>query len=325
MGLSPRTADAEFEPSEDIAVQGRGSIYTTVGEWVVLTPISDRATRLYWILRAHVNVRRTLSDGRKDERVWPTQDRLTKLLHVSKRQTVAAALDELVAIDAVTVIRERNGMRKRNVYVVHLDPPEGFDGPRSANDVVTREPAEKPAEDDATTCGSAEKPQVGPDVRGDVHRMYAGADINKTKNNKTKKDSSLPARPHADARGRRGKPAAKTRRANRADYPTADDWIQPDDPAGMVDAIVEHVEALYGEPGGLRALLLSKAEPNLDPETWDVIPGTEAAPDHLMNLALKAGKWGTVDFAYINRQEQQGRGPDTPLAAVPDYTDPWAS
>lgn len=317
MGLSPRTADVEFEPSEDIAVQGRGSIYTTVGEWVVLTPISDRATRLYWILRAHVNVRRTLSDGRKDERVWPTQDRLTKLLHVSKRQTVAAALDELVAIDAVTVIRERNGMRKRNVYVVHLDPPEGFDGYRSANDVVTREPAEKPAEDDATTSGSAEKPQVGPDVRGDVHRMYAGADINKTKNNKTKKDSSLPARPHADARGRNRKADASKRKTNRSRYPTHDDWIDLDDPEQMVQNILEEVDA----PPGLEALLLSKITQDCDEDGWP-LPSTQPTPRHLMNIALKAEKWGTVDFAYINRQEQQGRGPDDPIDQdCPFWTD----
>lgn len=137
--------DDDFEPTSDDTVEpGRGTVFTDVGEWVVLCPISDRACRVYWIFRAHVNRGRTLPNGKPDERAWPVQEDVAEMLRVKKCDTIGAAVRELVAIGAVDVRTERyhNGMRRRNIYTVHREPPEGFGGPLSTNDWYARRKAE---------------------------------------------------------------------------------------------------------------------------------------------------------------------------------------
>jgi hypothetical protein len=120
----------------------------------------------------------------------------------------------------------------------------------------------------------------------------------------TQEKDSPPARPPAAAGGRRVKAdAPKTRRNG---HPLDDDWKTPDDPDFMVDAIRSHVESLYGEPPGLHALLMGKAEDRLDEDGY-VIPGTAYRPLRLMNLALKAGLWQTTDFNAIKRAIAEGR------------------
>jgi hypothetical protein len=113
--------------------------------------------------------------------------------------------------------------------------------------------------------------------------------------------TSPAARPHADARRRQRRAAARNPRAERrADYPAADDWISTD-PDELVVNILDHVEALYGEPPGLTALMLSKAAA--------VPQGEGPNPQYLMNLALKAARWHSVDFAWIKQEEARGARP----------------
>lgn len=312
------------ETSHDVAVRGRGSIFTAVGEWVLMAPISDRATRVYWALRAHVNVSRKLADGETpDDRAFPSQARLAAMIGVKRTETISAAIAELVAIGAVDVeVRKyANGLRRKNTYTVHMDPPPGYTGPLASSEFDTPSDQQQPAVE-------SENPQVSPEPGNQGGRTPSESGGNKTKNNKTKETSSLPARPHADAGGRKVK-AAKTPKPRQADHPASDDWVTPDDPGHMVAAILAHVDQLYGAPDGLEQMLTAKAEPDFDDEDY-VIPGSALTPTHLMNLALKAGRWGTVDFAAIKAAEKAGYGPDGKrLDGQPEpagvYSDPWAS
>lgn len=106
---------------------GRTYPYGTVGEWVPIAPVSHLAVRVYTVLRLHVN------RSRGDDRAWPAQDDLAAMCGVSRRQTIAAAVTELVELGALDVEAERyaRGMRSRAVYTVHEAPPEGYEGPTS--------------------------------------------------------------------------------------------------------------------------------------------------------------------------------------------------
>lgn len=328
-----RDAD-DFDEDFDLVEPGRESIYTQVGEWVAYAPISDRAVRVYWLLRAHVNVSRKLPDGRPDPRAFPSQKRLAAILRVKRTETITAAVDELVEIGAVTLRKKRyaNRLRRRNVYIVHMNPPDGHTGTRSNQDFELPDDAEStppeasavPAEAPGADQQVPEKPQVTPDPPENRVRTPRISGCNKTKNNKTKDPSSPTARPRSAERGaaRLAKPKSK-RTTRRADYPTDDAWIS-DDLDELVSNILAHAEEQHGAPPGLEALLLGKITPPLDPETFDELPFDPPAPRHLMNIALKAARWGTTDFSWIHQQETAGQVPaGIDGSSVND--DPWAA
>jgi hypothetical protein len=302
---------------------GRASIYTMVGEWVAYAPISDRATRIYWLLCAHVNASRTLPNGRPDRRAFPSQKRLAAAIGVKRTETISAAVKELVAIKAVAVRKKRydNKLRERIIYTVHMNPPDDYTGPRSNQDFELPDDDTNGAEDQDDEQASDQqldaKPQVspGPGIQGGRTPLKTG--WNKTKNNKTKKDLSPTARPHSAERGRqRSAKPQDQRTTRRADYPTDNAWIS-DDLDEMVCNIVAHVEALFGETPGLDPLLQSKITPKLDPDTFEELPFTPPDPRHLMNTALKAGRWRTVNFRWIDEQVAAGRQPGDEAAPDP--------
>jgi hypothetical protein len=121
---------------------GRGAPFTDVGEWVVLAigengkPISDRACRIYWLLRAHVNRALRDANGNPTNKAYPMIASLAEMIGISKTDYISKALKELVFIGAIEVEVQRfnRGMRQRNLYTVHREPPEGYEGFLSTNE-----------------------------------------------------------------------------------------------------------------------------------------------------------------------------------------------
>lgn len=288
-----RIPEERFVPSEDIAVEGRAHIYTQVGEWVVMMPISHLACRVYWLLRAHCNRTR---EGAAASRAFPSQKRLAAMCGLKRPEQIAAAVKELEAIGAVTVHVERyaGGMRQHNVYYVHLDPPEGFTGCTNTNDYVApgEEQVSAPAEEKPQVTRTPDKSGVG---------TPRGSGSNQTKNNQTKKDltTSPPAGRHADAR-RRELDEQKQRRQD--ELPADSEWktyVEDE----LADFVLEHVDDVYGCASdilGFDAMVRSMAD-------RDVVN-----PDLVMNTALKAAR------IHVGIQQ-----PD-PVPAAVELDDPWA-
>lgn len=120
------TPDVHQIDPDDLAQlrQGRRFPYATVGDYVALSDVSDRACRVYWLLRMHIN------SGRGDERAWPAQKSLAQILKLKKTDTIGAAIRELVDLGAVTVEVNSTPHGRANIYTVHEAPPEDFSGPK---------------------------------------------------------------------------------------------------------------------------------------------------------------------------------------------------
>lgn len=113
--------------AEVVANVGRKFPYSTLGDWVALSdpPLPPQSRSLYWLLRMHVN------RERGDERVWPTQASLAKLLGLKKPSDVGKYTTPLVELGAVEVEHVRwgpNRMYLRLIYTVHEAPPDGYTG-----------------------------------------------------------------------------------------------------------------------------------------------------------------------------------------------------
>jgi len=130
------SADEEFD-----VFPGRTYPYTTVGDWVLLAPISDRAVRVYGLLRMHVNTKRG------DDRVWPSQMKIAAVLGLAKIDPVGKAVQELVALGAVDTRYRRTPRGRRLEYRVHLAPPDGYAGPMGTPDLHAEGAMEAFAED----------------------------------------------------------------------------------------------------------------------------------------------------------------------------------
>jgi hypothetical protein len=114
------------ELDEHIEVQaGRRAPFTQVGDWVLISGVSDRAVALYSRLAMHVNT------ARGDTEVWPAQEVLAEWANLSKPESITPYLDELAAIGAITVERMQyaGGLRTRNRYTVHQTPTPDYTGP----------------------------------------------------------------------------------------------------------------------------------------------------------------------------------------------------
>jgi hypothetical protein len=120
---------AELDQQIEIQI-GRRAPFTQIGDWVLVSAVSDRAVALYCRLSMHINV------TRGDTEVWPALEVLAEWAGFSKSESITPYLDELVVIGAVSVEQSRyaNGLRARNRYVVHQTPEAGYVGPLSAAD-----------------------------------------------------------------------------------------------------------------------------------------------------------------------------------------------
>lgn len=101
--------------------------FAMVGDWVMLAPVSDRAVRVYCLLRAHIN------QVRGDERVWPSQEKLAAVLGLSKADEVGKAIKALEGIGAVRKEIRVGRKGRYTVYVVRRDPPLGYVGMTNAS------------------------------------------------------------------------------------------------------------------------------------------------------------------------------------------------
>lgn len=89
--------------------------FAVIPEWVLLADVSDRAIRIYGILRRHAD-----GGGRN---AYPGRKRLAELAHTSV-DSVKRAIKELVSIGAVTVVpRFDPGGQTSNEYWLAADPP----------------------------------------------------------------------------------------------------------------------------------------------------------------------------------------------------------
>ncbi|MEV4182963.1 hypothetical protein AB0J28_16180 [Streptosporangium canum] len=148
------TADAPIEMVTDHRVP-----FAMVAEWVMLSGISAQA--LYVQACMHLNQRR--GDGE----VWPSRDDLAARLGYSRAATVDPYIKELVALGAFTVSTRRfaNGMRARNHYIIHKEPPSHYSGPRSLAEYYARKKSVRHDESTADQVWNA--PDAGPTSRTD--------------------------------------------------------------------------------------------------------------------------------------------------------------
>uniref|UniRef100_UPI003F496A41 helix-turn-helix domain-containing protein n=1 Tax=Pseudonocardia sp. CA-138482 TaxID=3240023 RepID=UPI003F496A41 len=126
--------------------QGRRFPYATVGDYVALSDVSDRAARVYWLLRMHVN------GGRGDEKAWPAQRTLADILKLKKTDSIGAAIRELIELGAVSVDVVATPKGRANIYTVHEAPPDDYAGPKRLSDFYKQrdetagQPASPPGE-----------------------------------------------------------------------------------------------------------------------------------------------------------------------------------
>lgn len=117
---SPYDDDIHVADDDVEIVAGRGELpWTQVHDWVILSGVGPASVGAYAVLKMHLN--------RLTGQLNPGTVRLAKLLGLSRADRVAALIRPLVQIGAVEVVAY--GMPRRNRYIVHSMPPEGYEGP----------------------------------------------------------------------------------------------------------------------------------------------------------------------------------------------------
>ena len=115
--------------------------YVTLPQWALLMPgLSDAALRVYALLLAHVNA----ADNNGE--AWPQQQAMAAMLG-RHRNSIGRAIRELSEAGLVDVTVERygaNNSRRRNIYIVHELPPDGYDGPASIVEWYAAHPRPEP-------------------------------------------------------------------------------------------------------------------------------------------------------------------------------------
>jgi len=98
----------------------------------VLAAAPGEACRLYGILAAHLWYYRD-----SDVPAWPTREELAALMGFKQPSTIDKLLRALVEIGALDIVRniDEKGRTLRNTYVLHKEPPEGYDRPIWLNEV----------------------------------------------------------------------------------------------------------------------------------------------------------------------------------------------
>lgn len=101
---------------------GRRAPFAMVPEWILLADVSPQAKALYVLLVAHTN------SLRGDGLAWPGMEAMAAILGYRKRQTVGKYVRELEELGAIDVHMTISKNGRRNTYVVHETPPEGYTG-----------------------------------------------------------------------------------------------------------------------------------------------------------------------------------------------------
>ncbi|QXJ25948.1 hypothetical protein AGRA3207_007517 [Actinomadura graeca] len=190
----PARQDGEALDQHDELREGRALIpFTQLPDWVALSGIKPVAQALYWQLSMHLN------RARGDRTVFPSRAQLAARLGFAHARSVDAHLGQLVRIGAIDkhTRRSAGGLRARNLYVLHLEPPPGYRGPRSLADldIFADEPAAGHDGDGAhrSGCGAPwcawpryrRAPQRTPVVRADALPQCAAAHRDHIKKNQS--------------------------------------------------------------------------------------------------------------------------------------------
>lgn len=182
-------------------------LFTQTPQWALLMcELSDAGYRIYSLLLAHVNV------ADDDGEVWPQQQTMADMLDRHRNSISRVVTKELEPLGLVEVEVERygtNNTRRRNIYVVHELPPEGFTGWASVSEWYAAHPrpkAEPTNRRERKTAGQPGRTKNG--ASGDTKNSASGRTESgasgRTKNsavtrrrvNKTKgESSSLPLPP----------------------------------------------------------------------------------------------------------------------------------
>lgn len=117
--------------------------FTQTPQWVLLmSELSDAGYRIYSLLLAHANV---LDD---DGEVWPQQQTLADMLDKHRNSISRVITKELGPLGLADIEVERygtNNTRRRNIYIVHELPPDGFTGWASIEEWYKAHPRPEPA------------------------------------------------------------------------------------------------------------------------------------------------------------------------------------
>lgn len=136
--MSPPEDD--FEDELEIALANDVAPWVMTPQWILLAA-SGNAVKLYGLLLGHVN------QGRGDHTAYPLVKDLCLWMGFSPKQSrsVKKYADELVELGAVKVIQRYDvrGMRTRNKYILHHNPPAGFKGDRSIPEFYRRRKKEE--------------------------------------------------------------------------------------------------------------------------------------------------------------------------------------
>jgi hypothetical protein len=131
---------------------GRAELpWSRAHDWVTLSGVSAPAKALYLIYQMHLN------RLRDDNLAWPGLTALAEMLGLSRADKITPLNRELEALGAIDIMRK--GMPRRNVYVVHSTPPEGYRGPLTLKDWYGRN-APKLADKRAALAGKTERQRL---------------------------------------------------------------------------------------------------------------------------------------------------------------------
>jgi hypothetical protein len=171
--------------------------FTQTPQWTLLMlSLSDAGYRAYSLLLAHVNTERD------DTVVWPHQKSLAAML--GKRpeavsRVINKELKPLGLVDVEPVRYGANKSRQRNIYTVHEEPPEGWEGCASISEwYATNRPEVGKAAGQAGQAKNREPGGVKDRVSGDAKDRvgnYTNGELHETGT-----DSAPSARSAADVR-----------------------------------------------------------------------------------------------------------------------------
>lgn len=290
----------------------RAPAFVPTPQWIVVAGLSAPAQALYTSLLAHAN------EEAGDGIVWPGMDTLAEMLGYNRRQSVRRYLAELVALNAVEMERVVFRGVWRNVYTVHELPPKKYAGPKSLKEFYARRDSDRKAAETAERRGMGATAHIP--MGATAHQgMGATAPLNKTKPTRRSEldegaaggDNSVenPSAGHS--------PASKLggRESKRIRITLPRNFDQLDDSAAMQKLVACAVKA----PG--RAGL--ELAPGAADRLGDTIRFNHEDGHSIRKIAEHVEKWLNLSAEKDPEFDWLIYWPK--LAAVPDYTDPWAS
>lgn len=261
------------------------------------------AIALYNFLAMH------LSMTRGDRYVWPTRDTLAALMGYSRADKISPFVNLLVAIDALVIIKIRNGSgpEHRNVYRLRRNPPAGYTGHVLMSQVYSAAEDALSAEEEGKTAGRAVHPDMGvhvdPESGADV-RPDMGS-VTTSTSNKKKTDDAPSAR---SARGVRstsstgssaraqGSGSAASGKAGSSTGEAGQTGVPPQRGGGAVELTREQLAAVHAVEAGLPSELKLPFGHIPNRNRAAVLAALESrTPEQL--AARAARRW--VDWRYV--------------------------